>query len=124
MWRGADKLGGPFGAATKLLILTGQRRDEVLRMTWDEVDLVGRVWNLPGERVKNGSAHAVPLADPAVEILRGHGRSRVGPSSPVLNSFKGQAAAGRGDRPDGGVAAARYSPNRQTGLAKAAWPCR
>jgi integrase len=70
VWRGAEKLGGAFGAATKVLILTGQRRHEVMRMTWDEVDLDKRVWSLPSERVKNGRAHVVPLSDIAIEILR------------------------------------------------------
>src|SRR5262249_47187333 len=29
VWHAADKIGGPYGALVKLLILTGQRRDEV-----------------------------------------------------------------------------------------------
>ena len=34
-----------------------------------EIDLPGKVWNLPASRSKNGTAHAIPLSDKAVEIL-------------------------------------------------------
>ena len=45
--RAARQLGGPYGAIVEVLALTGQRRDEVARMSWDEVDLERRVWTLP-----------------------------------------------------------------------------
>ena len=69
IWLAADKLDGPFAALTKLLLLTGQRRDEVARMAWSEVDLNSRLWTLPKERSKNGKPHDIPLSKPAVEIL-------------------------------------------------------
>jgi integrase len=52
------------------LALTGQRREEVARMTWPEVDLVRRVWMLPAARTKNAKAHIVHLSEPAVTLLR------------------------------------------------------
>jgi integrase len=69
VWRAADQLSGPFGALVKLLILTGQRRDEVARMTWGEVDLDARLWILPKERSKNGQPHDIPLSEPAVAVI-------------------------------------------------------
>jgi integrase len=69
VWRAADKIGGPFGTLVKLLTLTGQRRDEVARARWSEIDLDGRVWTLAPERVKNNQPHEVPLSEPAVAIL-------------------------------------------------------
>ena len=69
IWLAADTLGGPFGALVKLLMLTGQRRDEVARMAWGEVDLDAQLWTLPKERSKNGQPHDIPLSDPAVAIL-------------------------------------------------------
>jgi integrase len=69
VWRAANKIGGPFGALVKLLTLTGQRRDEVARARWSEIDLDGRVWTLAPERVKNNQPHEVPLSDPAIAIL-------------------------------------------------------
>jgi integrase len=58
-----------YGAIVRLLILTGQRRDEVGAIDRAELDLPGRKWTLPGERTKNGRAHEIPLSDPALEIL-------------------------------------------------------
>ena len=49
--RAAAKMGGPFGTLVRLLILSGQRRDEVARMRWDEIDLDRRKWTLGRERV-------------------------------------------------------------------------
>ena len=58
-----------FGRIVRLLLMTGQRRDEVAEMRWLEVDLAGAVWSLPGARVKNGLDHDVPLSAPALLIL-------------------------------------------------------
>ena len=35
---------GRFGDLFKLLVLTGQRRDEVAGMRWTEIDLAGKSW--------------------------------------------------------------------------------
>ena len=60
--------------ATKLafefLTLTATRSGEVRLATWDEIDLDNAVWTVPGERLKAGKAHRVPLSDRAVSILR------------------------------------------------------
>ncbi|WP_246689459.1 site-specific integrase [Methylobacterium sp. WL19] len=58
-----------FGRIVRLLLLTGQRRDEVAGMAWAEIDLVGAVWKLPAERVKNGLPHDVPLSGAALVLL-------------------------------------------------------
>jgi integrase len=68
-WQACEQVPYPFGPLAKLLLLTGQRRDEVARMTWDELDLDERLWTLPATRTKNGRQHAVPLSDAAVTIL-------------------------------------------------------
>ncbi len=68
-WESADAIGWPFGPLFKLLLLTGQRRDEVGEMRWREIDGDGRLWTLPRERVKSDRAHEVPLCDAAVAIL-------------------------------------------------------
>ncbi|TVQ29410.1 MAG: site-specific integrase [Geminicoccaceae bacterium] len=60
---------GSYGAILRLLILTGQRRQELGGMTWDEVDLDAGVWTLPGTRTKNRRAHVVPLSTTARPIL-------------------------------------------------------
>jgi integrase len=56
-----------YGAVLKLLILTGQRANEVAELRGEEVD--GNQILLPAERTKNGRAHIVPLSEPAKTIL-------------------------------------------------------
>jgi integrase len=58
-----------FGNIVRLLILFGQRRQEVAGMQRAELDLPGRKWTIPSERTKNGRVHEIPLSDPALEIL-------------------------------------------------------
>ena len=59
------------GRIVRLLMLTGQRREEVAAMAWSELSLDRAVWSLPAARTKNGRPHDVPLSDPAVAILEG-----------------------------------------------------
>jgi integrase len=61
---------GDYAAIIKLLILTGQRREEVGGMLWSEVDLDGSIWRIRAERTKNGLPHDLPLSQPALAILR------------------------------------------------------
>jgi integrase len=71
LYRAAGNLTEPFGALIRMMILTGQRRGEVAGMEFGELDLSAQVWRLPGSRTKNHQPHSVPLAPPAVELLRG-----------------------------------------------------
>ena len=65
----ARQIGGPYGGIVELLALTGQRREEVARLTWEELDLVQRVWTIPKSRTKNAKVHLVHLSDQAVAVL-------------------------------------------------------
>ena len=56
--------------AFEFLVLTAARSGEVRGATWSEVDLDAAVWVVPGERMKAGRDHRVPLSDRAIEILR------------------------------------------------------
>jgi integrase len=71
----ARQLGGPYGAIVEVLALTGQRRDEVTRMIWDEVDLERRIWTLPAVRTKNDKPHMVQLPNQAVAVIGAQSRS-------------------------------------------------
>jgi integrase len=53
--------------AVEFLISTAARPGEVLGMRWGEVE--GNVWTVPGERMKGGKPHRVPLSERAVELL-------------------------------------------------------
>lgn len=67
-----------YGAIVRLLILTGQRRDEVGSMPKSEIDLDGRKWTIAGARTKNSLTHEVWLSDPALAILKqALGRDRI-----------------------------------------------
>lgn len=57
VWDAAETVGGIAGGFFKLLILTGQRRDEVATMRWADLDLPAGVWTLPRERTKGDRAH-------------------------------------------------------------------
>jgi integrase len=56
--------------ALEFLVYTASRSQEVLKARWSELDLAFGVWTVPGERMKMRKEHRVPLAPPAVELLR------------------------------------------------------
>jgi integrase len=60
---------GDYGMIVRLLMLLGQRREEVAAMRWSELDLDKRLWRLGSERTKNALPHDVPLPDAAVDLL-------------------------------------------------------
>lgn len=66
--------GGQLGQDTadviRVLMHTGQRRGEVLGMTWDELDFEESMWRLPASRTKNGQAHNVPLSNQVLALLK------------------------------------------------------
>lgn len=63
--------------ALELTILTAARSGETLGMTWSEVDLEHALWTVPGERMKAGVEHQVPLSAHAVAILKALRSKRV-----------------------------------------------
>jgi integrase len=67
IWKACN--GDDHGLIVRLLILTGQRRDEVGAMTRSEISIADRKWSIPRERTKNGRPHSVALSDPAIAIL-------------------------------------------------------
>ncbi len=56
--------------ALEFAILTAARSGEIRGATWDEVDLTGRLWVIPAERMKMEKEHRVPLSDAAVKLLK------------------------------------------------------
>lgn len=58
-----------FCRIVRLLLLTGQRRNEIGRLAWNELDRAGPQVSLPRERCKNRRAHDFPLSDLALEQL-------------------------------------------------------
>lgn len=102
IWMAAEGLGYPFGPATQLLMLTGQRRGEVCCMRWSDVDLKERLWVM-GD-TKSGRPHAVPLVPRACAILGG--LPRLGPY--VFTT--------RGDRAISGLSKCKLRLNKTSGV--------
>ncbi len=56
--------------ALQFLIFTAARSGEVRGAVWPEIDTGKRVWKIPGERMKAGAEHRVPLSAPAMRIIK------------------------------------------------------
>jgi integrase len=69
LWPHFDALGYPFGPFFQMALLTGQRRDEVARMRWADVDFNEHTWTLSADQTKARRAHVVPLSPIAWDIL-------------------------------------------------------
>jgi len=68
--RAARQIGGAYGGIVEMLALTGQRREEVAQMVWDEIDFNSRTWTLPGSRTKNGKPHIVHLSEACIKLIK------------------------------------------------------
>ena len=76
VWVAAQSLGQPWASLVRVLILTGQRRDEVAQLPWYELDLSARKWLIPAARAKNGEPHLVHLAPAVLAELESLPRER------------------------------------------------
>ncbi|MGX5650190.1 tyrosine-type recombinase/integrase [Hydrogenophaga borbori] len=79
---------GMGALALQFAILTAARSGEVRGARWGEIDLAGRLWTIPGERMKAGVEHRVPLSTQAVKLLKA--LPRVEGSDVVFPGSKGQ----------------------------------
>ena len=73
----------------ELTILCATRTSETLRATWTEVDLSSETWTVPGERMKGGVVHRIPLSPRCMDILTR--AQALGGGSPYL--FPGRSSA-------------------------------
>ena len=53
----------------RFLVFTAARSGEARGAIWNEIDLEGGTWTVPGSRMKAGVEHRVPLSDEALEVL-------------------------------------------------------
>lgn len=56
--------------ALEALILTAARSGEIRFAAWPEFDLERRLWSIPGNRMKMGKPHVVPLSAPMLDLLK------------------------------------------------------
>ncbi|WP_296104718.1 tyrosine-type recombinase/integrase [uncultured Agrobacterium sp.] len=61
----------PWGPFQRFLIETGQRRSDVARMRWSDIDLDMYLWVIPGGTGKPDDDHHVTLSDSVVQLLHG-----------------------------------------------------
>lgn len=66
-WAACEAGGYPWGPLGKVLLLTGQRLNEVAQITDREIR--GDLWHLSADRTKNGRAHDVPLSKAVRGVL-------------------------------------------------------
>lgn len=71
VWTAAEKCGYPFGPMVQLLLLSGQRRDEIAELKWSEISDDLDMITLEGVRTKNGKPHRVALAPLAQLVIKG-----------------------------------------------------
>jgi integrase len=64
-----------YGSIVRLLILTGQRRDEISELHWNEVKLDLNMISLPSERVKNDQEHDIPMSPAVRSIIAARSRN-------------------------------------------------
>ena len=65
----AREMPAPYGDIVEFLALTGQRREEVAKLRWSELDEQARTWTIPSSRTKNKKAHIVHLSEPAWRVI-------------------------------------------------------
>ena len=77
-------------AAFEFLSLTSCRSGEVRLATWNEVDIHERTWTIPGERMKAGRDHRVPLSSSAMKVLE-HAHKQTGGKGLIFPGARGKA---------------------------------
>jgi integrase len=68
-WKACGTLRQPFGPCFQLLLLLGQRREEVAALPRSEISADGATWVLPAARAKNKREHEIPLPQSARDII-------------------------------------------------------
>jgi integrase len=111
IWKAADKLEEPGRTFVRVLILACQRRDEVGRMRWDEMD--ESLWTIPEARHKGKRGHAVPLPRQAVALIDALPKKRRVRRELVANEY---VFAGKGGHPIGDFSRIKADLDRLSGV--------
>ncbi len=84
VWRAAET-NGVFGAIVRLALLSGQRKEKVASMKWEDID--GAVWHIPSEEREKGNAGDLELPQIALDII--NAQHRFGSNPYVFAGRKG-----------------------------------
>src|SRR5262249_20362607 len=71
-WKGLEQaaMSPASRIVLKLMLVTAQRKGEVISARWEDIDMVTGWWTIPAERSKNGLPHRVPLSRQAISLFR------------------------------------------------------
>ncbi|MGO2133107.1 MAG: tyrosine-type recombinase/integrase [Halomonas sp.] len=67
---------GNAARCLEFTVLTAARSGEARGARWEEISLEDRVWIIPGDRMKTGKEHRVPLSGTAIKLLDAMPRDR------------------------------------------------
>ena len=89
IWKAAEA-NGVFGAIVRLALLTGQRREKLITMKWD--DISGDTWHIASEEREKGHAGSLVLPQLALDII--HAQPRYASNPYVFAGRKGGYCSG------------------------------
>ena len=69
LWRAWEQMAWPFGTLFKLLLLTGQRRNQVASLRLADVTFADQIWTVPPEAGAADQGHEIPLSNFALEAI-------------------------------------------------------
>ena len=107
IWHASAAAIYPYGAIVRLLLLTGQRRGEVVGLRWSEIDDTAKTWTLPKERTKNGTEHRLPVSDLVLSIIE---------ELPMLNDVLAFPARGNSEATFSGFSKCKAELDRLSGV--------
>jgi integrase len=87
VWRVAEA-NGAYGAFIRLALLTGQRREKIASMRWDDVNLETGEWTIPTMEREKSTAGSLTLPEAALAIINAQPRFA---SNPYV--FAGEGAS-------------------------------
>lgn len=92
VWKAAEA-NGTFGAFVRVALLTTQRREKLLAMKWDDLNLETGEWTIPQKKREKNTAGSLILPEAALDIIKAQPRLA---SNPYV-------FAGNGASPIGGI---------------------
>lgn len=71
-WHGLNKanMSEELKILLKLMLLTAQRKGELITAEWKDIDMANCWWTIPDNHAKNGLSHRVYLAAPSIQLLK------------------------------------------------------
>jgi integrase len=97
-WLSSADLGEVYRDVYRVLLLTGQRLNDIARASWSEIDLEKETLTIPADRFKSDRDHVVPLTPDVLAIIKAVKRWK---KCPWVFSLDGIGAVTMGDKVKG-----------------------